>query len=326
MLISGSRAPLLVAALIIVTLLWVLRSDILRFFENLGKRRKNSLKADVIQQIKNASYITAPFDEMNLIPPFYRYSEFFRVAPKYHLSACHIEKVMTTIVDAIFCFINNATEFTANDRRISTEIYETRFCGDENLHTNMARAREALGTPRVEFAVVRHPISRFLSGFVDKCIREARREPTRCYSCMGDMSCFVSKLASEMMAALISGRTNTPGSSYELGHFSPQTWYCNFKNRLDDYIIIKYKGGADGAQETAKNFNDIFKRAKVPKKLRKEIRSEMLVGKTKHSTFGSSERESARQTLMSNKTLLTQVTELYYYDFIVFDFQLPILI
>ncbi|KAL6741697.1 hypothetical protein Aduo_014926 [Ancylostoma duodenale] len=100
--------------------------------------------SEVIKQVKSRSYDTSPFEKSTLIPPFFGYKEEYQVAPKYHLSSCIIEKVMSTITEAIFCYITNTTEFTANHRSISTEVY---------------------------YSVVRDPIDRFLSGFVDKCIK-----------------------------------------------------------------------------------------------------------------------------------------------------------
>ncbi|KHJ96998.1 hypothetical protein OESDEN_03031 [Oesophagostomum dentatum] len=80
----------------------------------------------VIERITANQYDTAPFNRSGLIPPFFRYRELFLVVPKYYLSFCMIEKVMTTISNAIFCFITNTSEFRANNRRISTETYAIR--------------------------------------------------------------------------------------------------------------------------------------------------------------------------------------------------------
>ncbi|EPB69505.1 hypothetical protein ANCCEY_11411 [Ancylostoma ceylanicum] len=94
-----------------------------------------------------------------------------QVAPKYHLSSCIIEKVMSTITDAIFCYITNTSEFTANNRTISTEVYAQRFCVDRNVVLGFDSLQNVLGDSRVQYSIVRDPIDRFLSGFVDKCIK-----------------------------------------------------------------------------------------------------------------------------------------------------------
>ncbi|KAK6756196.1 hypothetical protein RB195_014536 [Necator americanus] len=126
----------------------------------------------IIEQIQNGTYETEPFNKSKLISPFVRYRETFQVAPKYGLSSCQIEKVMTTVSGAIFCYITNTSEFEANNRKISTEEYSTRFCQNENFYENFTEVQNLLGASKTEYVIVRNPISRFLSGFVNKCIRE----------------------------------------------------------------------------------------------------------------------------------------------------------
>ncbi|EYC26386.1 hypothetical protein Y032_0010g1126 [Ancylostoma ceylanicum] len=278
---------------------------------------------DVVERIKTGKYDTAPFNRTHLIPPFYQYREAFVVAPTYHLSSCKIEKVMTTITDAIFCYLTNTTEFLADNRTISTEEYHIRFCLDQNMHVDYEKLHSILGDSAIEYAVVRHPIERFLSGFIDKCINEAKKVEERCFGCKGDMECFVQKLYSAMVNV---PTTNSTEYDYEVAHFAPQTWYCNFKDHLHHYVILKFKEGAEGASALAKEHETIYRQAGVPDNLLKEIYAQLLVGGTRHSTSGTAARVDARNTLMDNKSLLLRVTQMYYYDFVVFNFSLPILV
>ncbi|WKY05875.1 hypothetical protein Q1695_006242 [Nippostrongylus brasiliensis] len=98
-------------------------------------------------------------------------------------------------------------------------VYEdvSRFCrwnggGPRRLQT----ARKRTGRRRIEFAVVREPLERFLSGFVDKCLHEKQ-----CYSCNGDMGCFVSKLTTSLFRYY---RDENSSSDFHLDHFAPQNW------------------------------------------------------------------------------------------------------
>ncbi|WKY08134.1 hypothetical protein Q1695_007546 [Nippostrongylus brasiliensis] len=121
-------------------------------------------------QVKEGTYNTAPFDKNELLPPFEKYFRGFQVSQKYHLARCRIAKVMTTLTYAIFCYISNSTEFDADNRRISTENVRDRFCGEQNI-ANGVDIRKLLGPQAIQFAIVRDPVDRFLSGFVEKCVR-----------------------------------------------------------------------------------------------------------------------------------------------------------
>ncbi|KAL6741696.1 hypothetical protein Aduo_014925 [Ancylostoma duodenale] len=257
----------------------------------------NRTSKEVIRQVKNGTYDTSHFEKKRLIPPFFRYKEEFQVAPKYRLSS-------------------------SNRRTISTEVYAKRFCADQNAVLWFDMLQDVMGESRIQYSVVRDPIDRFLSGFVDKCINEVGKEKMRCFGCNGDMSCFVPKLYNVM---LVWQYTKSTKYQYELAHFAPQTWYCNFKDHFDDYIIVRYKKGSYGVSQVADELDSIFSRAGVPYDIRKEIHKQLLVGKTQHKTSGTSARSRARKALFDNVRLLTLVTYMYYYDFIVFGFSLPVL-
>ncbi|EPB69090.1 protein tyrosine kinase [Ancylostoma ceylanicum] len=139
---------------------------------------------------------------------------------------------------------------------------------DEYLAKNYSIVGRSLG--RIKFAVLRDPIDRFLSGFVDKCIM-----------------------------------------------------YCNFKEHLEDYIFVRYQKCTNGIATYAREFDKIFRMARVPEDLRREIQSEILVGRTPHTTRGSGPRYAAERELFNNRTLLDIVMKMFYFDYKVFGFSLP---
>ncbi|KAL6740858.1 hypothetical protein Aduo_014169 [Ancylostoma duodenale] len=270
------------------------------------------------QQLEDRTYDSSPFRPDTLIQPFFRYKELFKVSPKYSLTTCQIEKTTSLLKDAIFCFLKNPWKFRANNRRISTEQYFTRFCKDEYLAKNYSIVGKSLG--RIKFAVLRDPIDRFLSGFVDKCIMRPKDVETRCFACMGNLGCFIEAFYKKLQEVY---NTNDTTYHFEMAHMAPQTWYCNFKEHLDDYIFVRYQKCTSGIAVYAREFDKIFRMARVPEDLRREIQGEILVGRTPHTTRGSGPRLAAERELFNNRTLLDIVMKMFYFDYKVFGFSLP---
>ncbi|KAK6755001.1 hypothetical protein RB195_013771 [Necator americanus] len=66
-------------------------------------------------------------------------------------------------------------------------------------------------------------------------------------------------------------------STFKRNHRHHQlTWYCNFKETLHDFIIIKYESGRRGIRNIAAQFDDIFRIAGVHSYHRNVIHKEML--------------------------------------------------
>ncbi|WKY07527.1 hypothetical protein Q1695_007190 [Nippostrongylus brasiliensis] len=258
-----------------------------------------------LEQVRNATFNTAPFDRSHLLPPFINYDEQFHV--------------MSTLLDAISCYITNSKEFNSGNRAISKTRKVTRLCRDQTIACNLTAALSAVKPPRRQIALIRHPIERFLSGFVDKCINAVRYNASLCFSCKSDMNCITHRLMKHLRKIY----EKKEGITIMGRHFAPQSWFCRFNDTIDQSKIIKYRGGKQGAAYLATEFNRVFREAGVPENLRNEIHKEMLVGRTLHSTHGSEDRRKAERTLMGNITLLTEVVRLYYYDFVLFDYELP---
>uniref|UniRef100_A0A915E6N3 Carbohydrate sulfotransferase n=1 Tax=Ditylenchus dipsaci TaxID=166011 RepID=A0A915E6N3_9BILA len=137
------------------------------------------------------------------LPPLKYFDAKFRVVEKYKLVACAIEKNMSTVLTAIMCYLFNQTAFIQSNRSITSDSYNTRFCKGKNEHQFIPAILRVYNTTKLYdwtlVAIVRDPIERFLSGFVDKCINEKKAShtntyrPTICYGCAGNLSCFLDK-------------------------------------------------------------------------------------------------------------------------------------
>lgn len=91
---------------------------------------------------------------------------------------------MSTVLQAILCFLYDEADFHDAGRVFSRELAKNRFCYEKNEFKEVYRAKKAIDAARKNkslaivpeakpllLAIVRNPIDRFLSGFIDKCIR-----------------------------------------------------------------------------------------------------------------------------------------------------------
>ncbi|WKY08829.1 hypothetical protein Q1695_001758 [Nippostrongylus brasiliensis] len=274
----------------------------------------------IVTAIQSGTFDTAPFEKTILVPPFYRYLEKFEILSKYNISICLIPKIMSTLGKSIFCYLHNPFKFKYHGRRIEEEAYWTSLCRRRILHDNYTKVEKMLGSTRIVF--VRHPIDRFLSGFVNKCVRK-KEYGENCFGCGADLSCFLPRFYDHLMMKY--SVHDARNRSFISVHLSPQSWYCDFKEHLRDYTVIRYVNSASDSISNAVELFNVLLHAGVPREYCREILTSMSVGKSHHSTQRTDAREKAEQQLYSNRTLLSILINIYYYDFILFDFKLPLI-
>ncbi|KAK6052289.1 hypothetical protein COOONC_10205 [Cooperia oncophora] len=92
--------------------------------------------------------------------------------------SCLIQKTMSTVMSAIFCFLVREKEFIDAGRSILREYPDIRWKAlwknEFKSVKDMERRLHLHGDQfdRWRFSMVtREPVDRFLSGFIDRCIR-----------------------------------------------------------------------------------------------------------------------------------------------------------
>lgn len=241
------------------------------------------------------------------------------------MATCQIEKNMATIRMAIFCYLNNTREFLDRNQSISKVFWGNRICNGVMYGAKSAlnEVTKVIGTRNVLFAVVRHPIDRFLSGYLDKCHRDLTyyTAEERCFGCGGDMRCFIEKMHRILIEFSHKTIRRTRMLRYYVLHFAPQTWYCEFSHHKKDYILINHSGGPNGTREIADGFDRVFRYARISKRHRDYIHKEMMKGTTAHSTSKSALRGTVEKQLLSDAYLMRLIMQMYYYDFVEFGFE-----
>ncbi|PIO60739.1 hypothetical protein TELCIR_17757, partial [Teladorsagia circumcincta] len=202
------------------------------------------------------------------------------------------------------------------------------LCDESFVHDSIDSVVDTIGANSTLFTVVRHPIDRFLSGYVDKCMKELTyyTEEERCFGCQNDMQCFVDVLYDVFMEHYKNkGETSDDPETarmnhYYIRHFAPQTWYCEFKEHKKDYIILNYHLGSNSTRRIADDFRQLFEKLYVPPRHLRTIYKEMMKGTTRHSTVGSSFRKAAQERLLSDDYVLRRLVQMFFYDFVEFGF------
>ncbi|WKX92407.1 hypothetical protein Q1695_010439 [Nippostrongylus brasiliensis] len=259
-----------------------------------------------------------------IVPP-YRYQSNFFVLPKYHLAVCQIEKNMATILNSVFCFLTNPEGFSAANRTINSNNW-AKCRSLKMVAQSFAEARAVTRRSGALFAFIRHPIDRFLSGYVHLCRSpHLYDEPHKCFDCGVDLRCFVTKLHRSLINYYVEKRDNRvtrlpPLVEVILRHLTPQTWNCEFGKHKADFKIINYQSGHKGMMRTAENVDCILKKANVPRHLRAVVKNGIFAGTTPHSTSNSTARKEAERELIADDVAMKHVLEIYFHDFIELGF------
>ncbi|WKY08274.1 hypothetical protein Q1695_007631 [Nippostrongylus brasiliensis] len=261
-----------------------------------------------------------------ILPPYagnkFGLYTYIMIAPLYRLAFCAVPKTMSTVLYASFCFLNYPATFMSNNRSISHEFWNKSLCESGPYHRkSFTEMKKAIGEGGTAVTVIRHPVDRFLSGYLFICHRdEMFSEAERCYGCRLNLTCFMENLHQDLIEHSINGTIKNAVSRRTIYHFAPQTWFCDYKDHKNDYEFIKYERGQEGARKMAIQFGKFLAGANVPDEFREMIYDEMLKGTTPHSTYMSPMRSEVEKQLCSDPNLMEHILQIYFYDFVELGF------
>ncbi|CAJ0932249.1 unnamed protein product, partial [Mesorhabditis belari] len=252
------------------------------------------------------------------------------MVPKYGLTTCIIPKNFSTVFTSILCYIFDAIAYKKEVKDMMKDTFFVRRCQKYNeIFTWTARKnfQSARGGKWRNYMIIREPVERFISGFVDKCIL-AKTHPeahfnTRvdpCYGCEENMTCFIQNQY-ESLQAISNGKKDV--HQVENAHFSPQTWHCQMKEHFTDYHFIKYT-----PSKIAVFLDELlaeFEFFGVPKNVTDDIREQVVGRATFHATSGTNYPKRYRNEIENSQYLKEMLIKMYYYDFLYLDFELPLL-
>uniref|UniRef100_A0A914X1V1 Sulfotransferase n=1 Tax=Plectus sambesii TaxID=2011161 RepID=A0A914X1V1_9BILA len=168
-------------------------------------------------------------------------------------------------------------------------------------------------------AIVRDPISRFVSAFVDVCIINTfekeypEKFKTLCFSCRSNMTCFLLQLHDYLYRI----SEHLPKERwFRDWHFYPQAWYCDFDRHIKRYHLIHYKRN----DEFYKELLEFLRNIRVKSNLVNDIETKLRKKTAAHATHSKS--SIYEKELLESPFLLEYVYKIYYLDFVWFDYRL----
>ncbi|KAI1695146.1 sulfotransferase family domain-containing protein [Ditylenchus destructor] len=265
-------------------------------------------------------------DEARCLPKFMPYENHIMMAPKYKTATCLISKNMSTIMTALMCLLHATKRFLAEGRKLTSEDWEFRICrngsdlANEVIERNNTDCQlqlmsefKLLGWKMI--TVVRDPVDRFLSGFLDKCIGDPvyGRLPGHlsCNGCGMNITCFI---LTEYERLMTQSKMLKLDMTFEDDHFAPQNWQCYLYRQVNStpamsdlinedniYSFIRYDAFSLALQ-------NVLEQQQVPKELIDFIQRDLNSSRVYHATTGSEARSFLEQRLRSSSFLMEYIT------------------
>uniref|UniRef100_A0A0K0E9J0 Sulfotransferase domain-containing protein n=1 Tax=Strongyloides stercoralis TaxID=6248 RepID=A0A0K0E9J0_STRER len=257
----------------------------------------------------------------NCLPLFRNFDSKYRISPFHNLIYCVIEKNLSTLFVAIVCLLFDKRKFMASGLSVTDNLYEKRICKGLNEYKSVSSVASTYNIDKFHFLLVsRDPIERFVSGFVDKCILETKRNnhaTSKCYGCHDNVTCVVEELTERAKIFAANGGE----FSYEDIHLFPQNWHCNLREHFERYHVLKYN---EDDSVLIRQILDLFREIGVDMDIvHKVIYDLRYEKKTPHTTRGTPERSKVLKEIFSNKQLLKKIVSLFYYDYVLFGYKIP---
>ncbi|CCD71535.1 Carbohydrate sulfotransferase [Caenorhabditis elegans] len=221
---------------------------------------------------------------------------------------------MTQLTMNIMCLLYNETQFYDDNQSLNDTWLTERKCLEnddfiyptESLENDIETAR---------FAFIRDPIQRFVSLYLNKCVREKS-----CYNCGDDMRCTVWKIY-EGLKKIQDHWDGHSEIGFMEGHAAPLSWNCDFDKDLPKWQLLMMGADSNERKSSILHLANILKKQGVKQELVEKIQEDMIAGETGHSTHKSAERIEAERQVREDPFIRDLLHKIYFFDYVVFPFK-----
>ncbi|CAI5453334.1 unnamed protein product [Caenorhabditis angaria] len=250
----------------------------------------------------------------DFIPPFINIVSDLFVAPDYGIAACGIRKSMSQLTINTMCLLYDAETFDKEGQSLN-DTWKTQ--GACNYDDPKFRKIPELHENFTKIAFIRNPFDRFISFYLDKCLREKQ-----CWRCDSNMECVVETLYKQLQRFKIH-RDYTP--NYIEMHAAPLSWNCDFDSEIQNYNLFMMGADVEERRSSILHLANVLTSKNVPKSLIDKIVSGSLNGETDHGTHKSVKRLEAENMIRENSRIRDLLHKIYLYDYLIFNFNRNVL-
>uniref|UniRef100_A0A914ULM1 Carbohydrate sulfotransferase n=1 Tax=Plectus sambesii TaxID=2011161 RepID=A0A914ULM1_9BILA len=191
---------------------------------------------------------------------------------------------------------------------IYLEKYKLHYC---KIDKNMGSTMQDAGI--YHFSIIRNPLSRFISAFVDICVNRAPFDGQICFGCGSNLGCFVPQLHD----FLYKQSEHLPVQRWSLDwHFFPQSWYCDYDRHIDKYHFIRYGRN----EQFWRQIVQVFRNSSVEPHLVSVIEEKLKTKTAAHATFTKS--DDYEKIVRDSPILLEYLYKIYFLDFSWFGYRI----
>uniref|UniRef100_A0A0N4ZWD2 Sulfotransfer_1 domain-containing protein n=1 Tax=Parastrongyloides trichosuri TaxID=131310 RepID=A0A0N4ZWD2_PARTI len=237
----------------------------------------------------------------------------------------------------ILCYLKKPSFIEAYPK-ISDPVWAYKICVGKNKLKNNSRSKSNVEDEEIyigygdawrvknsvesfdKFVIVRDPIERFISAFIDKCIVEKwGKYRSRCFGCKNNINCVVKKIYN----IFINFKEKNINPNYFINHFNLQIWSCNMMEDLKKYKYILYPEESKNLESFYNNILNILMKHSVTTEELVIISMNLKNNFTPHTTKNLTIRDKIKKNISQNKLLKKLLLKIYYYDYFYFNLPLP---